>query len=258
MSKLADINDNSQQNQQVFQRWNIHHRLVHFGIFSMFILCALTGLPIKFHHKAWAESVASFFGGADGLLQWHIFGGIMLFVVAFYHLGYSAIFAIKNRHNLEIPIWFSSKGTWTAMKQYFRYQLGFSDEHPKFGRYQWKEMLDYWAVFWGMAIIGGSGLLMWFPEFTMQYFPKWFVDAYRWGHSDEAVLAVAFIVTWHFYNVHFQPDFFPMSWVWWNGKITEEHMKLEHGLELDMLTEKQEQDNKDITVNPTKGFPTSS
>ncbi len=254
---MAEINADFPQNKPVYQRWNIHHRLTHIGIFTMFILCSLTGLPIKFHHSGWAKGLASFFGGGDKLLQWHIFGGIMLFAVAFYHLGYSGIFAIKNRHNLEIPILPWSKGTWTALKQYFSYQLGYSDEHPKFGRYQWKEMFDYWAVFWGMAIIGGSGLLMWFPEFTMQYFPKWFVDAYRWGHSDEAVLAVSFIATWHLYNVHFQPDFFPVSWVWWDGNISLENMKLEHGLELEMLMEKQAQADKGTTVTPSKGFPTS-
>jgi len=90
----------------------------------------------------------------------------------------------------------------------------------------------------------------------MQYFPKWFVDAYRWGHSDEAVLAVSFIFTWHFYNVHFQPDFFPMSWTWWTGNMSREVMQLEHGLELEML-EEQAKSGKGTTVTPTKGFPSS-
>jgi len=256
VSKVADINADFPHKKTVYQRWNIHHRLAHFGIYSMFILCAATGLPIKFHYKAWARDFALFFGGGDGLLGWHLFGGVMLFAVALYHLGYSAFFAIKNRHNLEIPMLPWSKGTWTALKQYFSFQLGKSDEHPKFGRYQWKEMFDYWAVFWGMVIIGGSGLLMWFPEWTMQYFPKWFVDAYRWGHSDEAVLAVSFIFTWHFYNVHFQPDFFPMSWTWWTGNMSREVMQLEHGLELEML-EEQAKSGKGTTVTPTKGFPSS-
>lgn len=239
---MADINTDSTAGKTVYQRWNIHHRITHIGIYAPFILCALTGLPLKFHHKAWAIAVANFFGGGDGLLQWHLFAGIMIFTACFYHLGYSLVWALSHSNSLQIPpIWFGAKGTWTAMKQYFSYQLGFSDEHPKFGRYQWKEMIDYWAVFWGMVMIGGSGLLMWFPEFTFQYFPKWFVDAYRWAHSDEAVLAVLFIFTWHFYNVHFQPNFFPMSWVWWNGRMTEELMELEHGLELEMIKEEQDQ-----------------
>lgn len=255
---MADINADFPQSKTVYQRWNIHHRIVHFGIYAPFILCALTGLPIKFHSKAWAHSVASFFGGGDGLLAWHVFAGVLLFVTAAYHLAYSAYFVLTHRDTWEFPMRPWSRGTWTALKQYFAFQLGKSDEHPKFGRYQWKEMLDYWAVFWGMAIIGGSGLLMWFPEFTFQIFPKWFVDAYRWAHSDEAVLAVVFIFTWHFYNVHFQPDFFPMSWVWWNGDMQVELMEHEHGLELEIIKEKQDQAEKGTTVPPSKGFPSSS
>ncbi len=255
---MADINSEFPHKKTLYQRWNIHHRLAHFGLYTMFILCAATGLPLKFHYKAWAVIFAAFFGGGDGLLAWHVFAGLMIFVVGFYHLGYSAYWAIRNPGKLEIPMLPWSKGTWTAMKQYFKFQLGYSDEHPKFGRYQWKEMIDYWAVFWGMVIIGGSGIMMWVPEFTLQVFPKWFVDAYRWAHSDEAVLAVMFIFTWHFYNVHFQPNFFPMGcWTWWNGNMTEEVMQLEHGLELEMLMEKQAQAGKGTDVTPTKGFPSS-
>ncbi len=255
---MADVNAGFPQNKTVYQRWNIHHRLVHFGIYAPFIVCALTGLPIKFHHKAWAQALASFFGGGDGLLFWHLFAGTLIFLTCIYHLGYSLLYAVKYRHNLTIPMLPWSKGTWTALKQYFAYQLGKSDEHPKFGRYQWKEMFDYWAVFWGMFMIGGSGLLMWFPEFTFQYFPKWFVDAYRWAHSDEAVLAVVFIFTWHFYNVHFQPDFFPMSWVWWDGKIDLETMKLEHGLELEMISEQQqEMPGRGTIISSGRNFPGS-
>ena len=35
------------------------------------------------------------------------------------------------------------------------------------------EKFDYWAVFWGMAIIGGSGLVLWFPPFFSQFLPGW-------------------------------------------------------------------------------------
>ncbi len=254
---MASINEDFPHGKTVYQRWNIHHRIVHFGIYAPFIVCALTGLPLKFHHKAWAQTIASFFGGGDGLLRWHLFAGILIFITCAYHLGYSLFYVLTHRDTWEFPMRPWSRGTWTALKQYFAYNLGMSDEHPKFGRYQWKEMFDYWAVFWGMFMIGGSGLLMWFPEFTMQYFPKWFVDAYRWAHSDEAVLAVTFIFTWHFYNVHFQPDFFPMSWVWWKGDISVELMKQEHGLELELLEEKQAQAGKGTPVTPTKGFPSS-
>ena len=50
-------------------------------------------------------------------------------------------------------------------------------------------------------------------------------------HSDEAILATLALFIWHFYNVHFNPEAFPMSWVWWHGMLTEKEMKHHHALE---------------------------
>ncbi|UCC44861.1 MAG: cytochrome b/b6 domain-containing protein, partial [Candidatus Zixiibacteriota bacterium] len=98
---------------------------------------------------------------------------------------------------------------------------------PKFGRFSFIEKFDYWAVYWGMVIMIGSGIIMWFKE----WFPKYLYDIGREAHSDEGLLATLAIVIWHFYNVHFNPDVFPMSWVWWHGKLTEDEMKHHHPLE---------------------------
>lgn len=221
-----------------YERWNIHHRIVHIGIFTTFILCALTGLPIKFHHKGWSQAVAGFFGGGDGLLQWHLFAAVTLFLVCAYHLGYSILYAvIKKDFSMATRPTFKMG---RDMIQNIKYYLGKAEEPPKFDRYTYKEFLDYWAVFWGMAIIGGSGLMMWLPEWTMRYFPRWILDSYRMGHSDEAVLAVLVIFIWHFYNVHFNPDFFPMSSTWWNGHMSQEVMEHEHGAELEKIMAKRE------------------
>ena len=230
---MAVINDGFPNQKTVYQRWNIHHRLVHFGIYSAFILCAVTGLPLKFHFKGWAQAFASFFGGGDGLLQWHLFGGVILFIVCAYHLIYCIMYAVIKR---DFAV--ATRPTFKMGRDLIlniKYFLGKEESPPRFDRYTYKEFLDYWAVFWGMAIIGGSGLMMWIPEWTMQYFPRWILDSYRMGHSDEAVLAVLVIFIWHFYNVHFNPDFFPMSWTWWDGNMSEELMEHEHGAELDEI-----------------------
>ena len=46
-----------------------------------------------------------------------------------------------------------------GMMKYFLY-LG---PRPKFDRFTYWEKFDYLAVFWGVAIIGVSGLVLWFP-----------------------------------------------------------------------------------------------
>jgi cytochrome b subunit of formate dehydrogenase len=107
------------------------------------------------------------------------------------------------------------------------YFFGKRSSGPKFGRFSFIEKFDYWAVYWGMVIMIGSGLIMWFKEL----FPKVVFDIGREAHSDEGLLATLAIVIWHFYNVHFNPEAFPMSWVWWHGNLTESEMKHHHALE---------------------------
>jgi hypothetical protein len=82
---------------------------------------------------------------------------------------------------------------------------------PRFDHFTYWEKFDYWAVFWGMGVIGGSGLVLWFPEFFSRLLPgSWFNIALL-VHGEEGLLAVGFIFTIHFFNSHFRPDKFPMD-----------------------------------------------
>ena len=76
---------------------------------------------------------------------------------------------------------------------------------PQFDRYTYWEKFDYWAVFWGMFIIGSSGLVLWFPFFFSQFLPGWIFNVATVIHGEEALLAVGFIFTIHFFNGHLRP-----------------------------------------------------
>jgi hypothetical protein len=95
---------------------------------------------------------------------------------------------------------------------------------PQFDRWTYWEKFDYMAVFWGIAIIGASGLVMWFPEFFTLLLPGWIINVALIVHSDEALLAAGFIFTFHFFNVHFRPDKFPMDPVIFSGRITKSEL----------------------------------
>ena len=84
---------------------------------------------------------------------------------------------------------------------------------PEYGRWTYWEKFDYFAVFWGVAVIGGTGLLLWFPEIFTRVAPGWAVNVATTIHSDEALLAVSFIFVVHFFNTHFRPEKFPMDTV---------------------------------------------
>jgi len=55
-------------------------------------------------------------------------------------------------------------------------------------------------------------------------------------HYYEAILATLAIVVWHFYQVFFDPDVYPMNGAWLDGKMPVDYYKEEHGLDTDTLS----------------------
>jgi cytochrome b subunit of formate dehydrogenase len=97
---------------------------------------------------------------------------------------------------------------------------------PEYGRWTYWEKFDYFAVFWGVAVIGGTGLLLWFPTVFTRVVPGWMVNVATTIHSDEALLATSFIFVVHFFNTHFRPEKFPMDTViFTTGTPMEEFME---------------------------------
>jgi cytochrome b subunit of formate dehydrogenase len=113
-------------------------------------------------------------------------------------------------------------------------------EKPQFGRWTYWEKFDYMAVFWGVAVIGFSGFILWFPEFFSKFFPGWAINVALIVHSDEALLAAGFIFTFHFFNVHFRPEKFPMDTVMFSGRISKTELIHERKRLYDLWVERGE------------------
>jgi len=214
----------------VYQRWNIHHRLQHILLFVSFIVLALTGLPLKYAAKAWAVKLSALLGGLNTMLTIHKAAAVVMIIAAVYHLGYLLYCKLvaKESSRAMIPTWKDV----TDVLDHMAYCLGMTTKDAQFGRYSYKEKFDYWAVFWGIAIMVGSGLILWFPQISAQYVSRTVIDFAQVAHSDEAMLAIMAVFVWHFYNAHFSPLVFPMNKVWLDGKFSEEEMKEFHPLEL--------------------------
>ena len=105
----------------------------------------------------------------------------------------------------------------------------FRGPKPTFERWTYWEKFDFLAVFWGMFAIGGSGLMLWFPEFFGYFLPGWAFNVATIVHSDEALLATGFIFTVHFFNTHGRPEKFPMDFVIFNGQMSKEEFIEERG-----------------------------
>ena len=91
------------------------------------------------------------------------------------------------------------------------------------------------AVFWGVFVIGMTGLVLWFPVLFTRIVPGWFVNVATIIHSDEALLAVGFIFTIHFFNTHFRPDKFPMDEVIFTGRVPVKELEADKPAEYEAM-----------------------
>ncbi|CAG1007734.1 MAG: cytochrome b/b6 domain-containing protein [Candidatus Methanoperedens sp.] len=204
-----------------FKRFTLNQRIQHIIFFTSFILLAYTGFPLKFPEEWWSRWMIESVGGFDNRTFIHHFSGLAMIGVSIYHVVY---------HILEKPrydIIFNLKDL-EDFQQQIRYYLRYSDEHPKFGRYTWKQKFEYFGAGFGAVIMGFTGLLMWQPFEAMKYFPIGFVQIANLFHTWEAVLASIAVFIGHIYDEHFGK--FPnLSWL--TGNIPEEEMRHEHPVE---------------------------
>jgi cytochrome b subunit of formate dehydrogenase len=110
-----------------------------------------------------------------------------------------------------------------------RYYTWRSDKHVKYGRYDYTQKAEYWALVWGTILMALTGFILWFPRQAVQLLPVWAIPAAQTIHYYEAWLATLAILVWHFFFVIFHPDVYPMSWTWMTGKMTEDTVKHHHG-----------------------------
>ena len=116
----------------------------------------------------------------------------------------------------------------------FKWFFGLAPK-PQLDRWTYWEKFDYWAPFWGVAIIGGSGAMLWFKGLTATYLPGWVFNLATIFHGEEAVLAAGFLFTVHFFNNHWRPDKFPLDILMFTGKMPLEEFKREHLIEYNRL-----------------------
>ena len=225
---------------EYIQRFGLFPRVLHLLVIISFPTLAITGMALKFAMQDWAETLAAFFGSFETLGHLHRF---MAMVTFFYFSlnfilmyqnwrksGKSLLGFVLDKNVSLVPLPHDA----LELFQTFKWFLGLGPQ-PNYGRWTYWEKFDFMAVFWGVAVIGLTGLLLWFPEFFTQYIPGYWLNIATIIHSDEALLAAGFIFTIHFYNTHLRPEKFPLDPVIFTGQISLDELKQERPREYAML-----------------------
>ncbi|UCH20794.1 MAG: cytochrome b/b6 domain-containing protein [Deltaproteobacteria bacterium] len=227
-----------------FFRFTVNQRFQHILLAILVIVLVLTGMPLKFPQAFWAHQIYSVFGGIRIAPFVHKTAGTMLVLLFVYHLIYlvytfyqGQVIPLKKKNELSIgkilktlishPIVPNLKDIKDILNL-LKYLLFLTNKRPEGAVFTWKEKFDYWGPFWGIAIMGSTGLLMWNKELFTKFLPGELINFALIAHSDEALLAALFLFIWHFYNVHFSTSVFPMDTVFITGYLSEKMMVEEH------------------------------
>ena len=227
-----------------YRRFQRRHIFLHLTVIISFLGLSLTGLPLKFSDQQWARAMMDFYGGVHyaglihrgcAILTFYYFVGAIL-------LSFDFLFLRKDIKGNWLQRMFGPDSLmpniWDIIdvSRMIRWFF-FKGPKPTFDRWTYWEKFDFIAVFWGMFAIGGSGLMLWFPEFFGIFLPGWAFNIATIVHSDEALLATGFIFTVHFFNTHGRPEKFPMDFVIFNGEISKEEFIEERGRQWDRYEE---------------------
>jgi cytochrome b subunit of formate dehydrogenase len=222
---------------QFVRRFEAADRILHGFLMLSFLGLAATGLPLIFSDERWAQRLAAILGSFEVAGWLHRLCAVILITVFAVHLSrIGRRLVVDKDYGL---LW----GPRSMVPQprdaveavgHVKWFLGLGPR-PRFDRFTYWEKFDYWAVFWGMGIIGASGLLLWFPVFFARFVPGWIFNVALLVHGEEALLAVGFIFTMHFFNGHLRPEKFPMDKVIFTGRITLEEMQDERPDEYDRM-----------------------
>ncbi len=216
----------------VYRRFSAFHRFNHYLVMTSFFGLVLTGLPLKFKDSYFSQQLMNAIGGVEAAGFIHRTSAVLNILYFVLEAGYMAWYVAARKG----PIFSDDsivpgKKDWQDMKGMFRWFFGRGPK-PALNRFTYWEKFDYWALFAGTVLIGGSGLMMWFPEATTRILPGVTLNVALVIHSNEAFLATGVIFIFvHFFSAHGRPESFPADQVIFSGYLPVEHYVHERPLE---------------------------
>ncbi|MRW86686.1 cytochrome C [Pseudoduganella sp. FT26W] len=220
-----------------FRRFPVGWRIAHLCFALVTMTLVLTGTAVLFSHASWAPHVAKVFGGSKPMGFIHRCAAMAFVGIFFIHFVYVMQKLLRDRSfrwfgpDSLIPNWKDLQDCIGMFKWFFG-----KGPKPKFDRWTYFEKFDYWAVFWGVNIIGFSGLTLALPTVAAKFLPGWIFNVATVIHGEEAFLAAVFLFTVHFFNNHFRPNKLPPpDIVMFTGTQSLEEFRDEHPAQYERL-----------------------
>lgn len=238
--KKARLGETNYSNEELkYRRFDLNQRIQHIWLFTTTFVLALTGFA-QMYYDSWGYYVGQFLGGQPNLISAHLLSAFLLGVLIVYHFAfYGTQYVVRRMRGNPVPLSIMlGKKDITDFIQSMKWMIGRGDA-PRYPKYDYAQKFDYWGIYWGMIILGAPGVLLWIYGYN-------FLNGLPFVmHTDEAMLAVLFLMVFHFYQTHFNPRYFPMNKVFITGKMSEKDMQKEHPDELEQM----ERAPKEISVS---------
>ena len=223
-----------------YQRFTRLNRVLHALMIVSFIALATTGMSLKFSYTSWAAFLSRMLGGFETAGFIHRASASLMFGLFVTHL-WDINRQRKQEHGGSFLKLILGAGSMMFNKQdlkdfaaTMKWFVG-AGPRPRYGRWTYWEKFDYFAVFWGIFVIGSTGLMLWFPVVFTRFLPGSLINIATIIHSDEALLATGFIFTVHFFNTHLRPEKFPMDTVVFTGRMPVAEFKRDKPAEYEAL-----------------------
>lgn len=216
------------QQEKTFARFALGQRWEHGVLILSTLVLLLTGLPQKYRDMSWSQDLLSTPERLDLIRQIHHIAALVLALEALYHVG-RAIYLLARR-KMPAAMFPTMQDVYDAWHM-IQYLLFLRKEKPAFGKYNFEQKVTYWFLFFGFALMGISGFIIWFPVQFTKFLPGGVVPASKMAHSTESVVAAIFILVWHFYHVHIER----LNLSIFTGRLSEKEMREFHGKEYERL-----------------------
>jgi cytochrome b subunit of formate dehydrogenase len=215
------------------QRWGAMWRWAHLLFALSIILLVATGVTLLYPNTAWAPILERAMGGPEiaGLL--HRVAAVVMVAVFAWHIIYAAIHIAQNWKTFKVFGPYSLMPNWQDAADFgamFKWFFG-RRPRPTFDHWNYQQKVDYWAPFWGIAMLVTTGAMLWFKSLTAAYLPGWVFNVATVAHGDEALLAATYLFTVHYFVNHWRPDKFPLDVVMFTGSMPLEEFRREFAVE---------------------------